>query len=99
MKKIITPFKYNYEDWVACVLAYYNKCKMQFVTNGFNILKVNGSVLMIEMTWKELLFHCNINVGFKIVTCVLINCDKCKMQLLSTGFNMSKVFGSIHVLC
>ncbi len=29
--------------WVAYVLFYYNKCKMQFVSNGFNILKVNGS--------------------------------------------------------
>ncbi len=23
--------------WVACDLIYYNKCKMQFVNNGFNI--------------------------------------------------------------
>jgi hypothetical protein len=23
--------------WVSCVLVYYNKCKMQFANNGFNI--------------------------------------------------------------
>jgi len=61
--------------WVACVLVYYNKCKMQFVNNSLTILKVKGSTLMIE----KLLIHSNINVGFKIVTCVLINYGKCKM--------------------
>jgi hypothetical protein len=25
--------------WVACVLVYYNKCKMKIVSNDFNILK------------------------------------------------------------
>ncbi len=34
--------------WVAYVLVYYNKCKMQFVNNGFNVLKMNGSTLVIE---------------------------------------------------
>jgi len=50
--------------WVACVLVYYNKCKMQFVSNGFNILKVNGSTLVNEEMWKKSLIHSNINVGF-----------------------------------
>jgi hypothetical protein len=40
--------------WVACVLVYYNKCKMQFVSNGFNILRVNGSTLIID---KMLLYN------------------------------------------
>jgi hypothetical protein len=43
--------------WVACVLLYYNKCKMLFVSNSFNILKVNGSthvhMLIIEEMWKN----------------------------------------------
>jgi hypothetical protein len=39
--------------WVTCVLVYYNKCKMQFVSHGFTILKVNGSILMIEKMWKN----------------------------------------------
>jgi hypothetical protein len=39
--------------WVACVLVYYNKCKMQFVSNDFNILKVNGSTLIIKKMWKQ----------------------------------------------
>jgi hypothetical protein len=41
----------------------------------------------------------NINVGFKIVTCVLIDYGKSKLQLLSNGFNMLKVDGSTHVPC
>jgi hypothetical protein len=64
--------------WIACVLVYYNKCKMQFVNNGFNILKVNGSTLIIEEIWKKSLMQSNINVKFKIVKFVLINYGKCK---------------------
>ncbi len=56
------------------------------MNTDFNILKVNGSthvhMLIIEKMWKKSLIHFNINVGFKIVICVLINYDKCKMQLL-----------------
>jgi len=41
---------------------------MQFVTNGFNILKVNGlthvHMLIIEEMWKKSLIHFNINVKF-----------------------------------
>ncbi len=69
------------------------------MNNGFNMLKVNGSTLIIEEMWKKLLIHSNINVGIKIVTCVLINYGKCKMQLLSNGFNMLKVDSSTHVPC
>jgi hypothetical protein len=50
--------------WIACVLIYYNKWKMQFVSDGFNILKVNGSTLIIEEMWKKSLIHSNIYVGF-----------------------------------
>jgi hypothetical protein len=39
--------------WVACVLVYYNKCKMQFMSNGLNILKMNGSIMIIENMWKK----------------------------------------------
>jgi hypothetical protein len=67
---------------------------MQFVNNGFNILKVNGSIhvhmLIIENMWKKSLIHFNINVGIKIITCVLINYGKYKMQFLGNGFNMLK---------
>jgi hypothetical protein len=76
---------------------------MQFVSNDCNILKVNGSthvhMLIIEEMWKKSLIHSNINVGFKTITCVLINYGKYKMQLLSNGFNMLKVDGLIHVPC
>ncbi len=34
-----------------------------------------------------------------MVTCVFINYGKCKMQLLSNGFNVLKVDGSTHVPC
>jgi hypothetical protein len=61
------------------------------VNNGFGILKVNGLILIIEEMWSKSLIHLNINVEFKIVTCVLINYGKCKMQLLSNGFSMLKV--------
>ncbi len=72
---------------------------MQFMNNNFNILKVNGSTLMIEEMWKKSIIHSNINVGFLIVTCVLINYSKCMMQFLTNGFNMLKVDGSTHVPC
>jgi hypothetical protein len=73
---------------------------MQFANNGFNIyLKINGSILIIEKMWKKSLIHSNINVGFLIVTCVLIDYGKCKMQLLNNGFNMLKIDSSTHVSC
>ncbi len=77
-------FSLNYSNiitkcWVTHVLVYYNKCKMQFVSNGFNILKVNGSILIIDKMWKKSLIHSNVNVEFKILACVLINYDKYKM--------------------
>ncbi len=57
--------------WVACVLGYYNNYNMQFVSNDFNILKMNSSthvhMLIIEEMWKNSLIHSNINVGFSIV--------------------------------
>ncbi len=37
--------------------------------------------------------------GVLIVTCVLIDYGKCKMQLLSNGFNMLKIDSSTHVSC
>jgi hypothetical protein len=69
------------KHWVACVSIYYNMCKMQFVNIDFNILEVNGSthvhMLIIEKIRKKSFIRCNINVGFYIITCVLINYDKC----------------------
>jgi hypothetical protein len=72
---------------------------MQFMNNGFNIFKMNGSTLMIEKMWKKSLINSNINVGIKVVTYVLIYHGKCKMQLLNNGLNMLKFDGSIHVTC
>jgi hypothetical protein len=60
---------------------------------------VNGSILIIEEMWKNSLIHFNINVGFKIITCLIINYGKCKMQLLNNGFDMLKVDGSTYVPC
>ncbi len=48
VKKITKPFKYNCKILSCMCLVYHNKSKMQFVKNGFNILKVNGSTLIIE---------------------------------------------------
>jgi hypothetical protein len=68
---------------------------IQFVNNSFNILKVNGSTLIIEEMWKKWLIHSNINIGFEIIT--WINYGEYKMQLLSNGLNMLKVHSSTHV--
>jgi len=62
MKIFTKPFKCKIFSCMC--LIYYNKCKVQFVNNGFNILKVNGSTLIIEKMWKKSLVHSNINVGF-----------------------------------
>ncbi len=43
MKNSLTDSNIITKYQVACVLLYYNKCKMQFVSNDFNILKVNDS--------------------------------------------------------
>jgi hypothetical protein len=44
------------KDWVAYVSIYFNKCNMQLVNNGYNILKINGlthvHMLIIEEMWK-----------------------------------------------
>ncbi len=85
--------------WVSFVLVYYNKWKEQFVNTDFNVLKVNGSTLIIEKMWRKSLINSNINVGFLIGTTVLINYGKCKMTLLSNGFNMLKFDSSTHVPC
>jgi hypothetical protein len=55
--------------WIACVLIYYNKWKMQFVNDGFNILKVNGSTLIIEDMWK-------ITNSFQYI-CGVLHCYMC----------------------
>jgi hypothetical protein len=45
------------KHWVACVSIHYNKWKMELMSNGFNILKVNGlthvRTLIIEEMWKN----------------------------------------------
>jgi len=64
-KKITKSFKYNCKILSCMCLIYYNKCKMEFVNNGFNMLKVNGSTLIIEdICKKNSWLHFNINVGF-----------------------------------
>jgi hypothetical protein len=78
-KKLLNYSNIIIKCWVTHVLVYYNKCKMQFVNNGFNILKMNGSTLIIEKMWKKSLIHSNISVGFKKISCVLINYDTYKM--------------------
>ncbi len=77
MWKISKSFKYNCKILSCMCLIYYNKWK--FVSNGFNILKLNGLILIIEKMWIKTQIHSNINVGFWIVTSVLIDYYKCKM--------------------
>jgi len=49
------------------------------MSNGFNILKMSGSILIIEKMWKKSSIHSNMNVGFLIITCVLMNYNKCRI--------------------
>ncbi len=105
MKNFINSFKCKYEEltWTIRVSIYTNKCNMQCLNNGFNKFKVDDLIhikmLIVQKMWKKSWIHSNINVGFLLVTCVLINYDKCKMQLLNNGFNMLKIDSSTHVPC
>jgi len=59
------------KHWVALVLIYFIKCKMQLVSNNFNILKVNGltyvHMLIIEKMWQKSLTYFKINLRFKLL--------------------------------
>jgi len=77
-KKLLNCSSIIAKYWVACVLVYYNKCKVQFVSSGFNILKVNGSthvhmLIIIEM-WKK------ITNSFQY-KCGVLNCYMCFNKL------------------
>jgi hypothetical protein len=67
-KNTLIPSSIIAKHWIACVSIYFNKCKMQLVSNGFNILKVNGlthvHMLIIEEMWKKSLICSNLNVKF-----------------------------------
>jgi hypothetical protein len=67
VKNFTKPFKYNCKHQVTCVSICTNKCKMQLVSNNFNILKLNGLVhvhmLIVEEMWTKSLIHFNINGG------------------------------------
>jgi hypothetical protein len=93
-KNSLTRLNIIAKHCVAYVSIYYNKNNMQLVSNIFNKLKVNGlthvHMLITEEMWKFSLICFNINVGFEIVICVLINYGKCKMQFISNGFIMLK---------
>jgi hypothetical protein len=55
------------KHWATCVSIYDNKCKMQFMSDSFNILNVNGLIhvhmMIIEEMWKKLVIYSNIYVG------------------------------------
>jgi hypothetical protein len=62
------------------------------------MLKVNGSILIIEKMWKKIINSFQYKCGVKNITCVIINYGMCKMQLLNNGFNMLKVDGSTFLM-
>jgi len=66
VKKLTKPSSIIVKHKVACVSIYSNKCKMQHVSNNFDILKMNGSthihMLIIEKMWKKSLIHSSINM-------------------------------------
>jgi hypothetical protein len=45
---------------------YFNKCKIDYINNGFNILKVNDStcvhMLIVEKMWKKSPTHSTTNM-------------------------------------
>jgi hypothetical protein len=41
MWKLIKPLSIIAKHGVACVLIYFNKCKMWFMNNGFNMFLLN----------------------------------------------------------
>ncbi len=57
--------------------------------------KLFGNLLLNPI--KE--YNSSKDVKSKIIACVLINCGKCKMQIMNYGINVIKMYGSIHVLC
>jgi hypothetical protein len=59
VKKSLNHSNINAKYWVACVLVYYNK-----FMSIFNILKMNGSTMIIEDMWKKLLIQSIINIRF-----------------------------------
>jgi len=82
-KNLINHSSIIAKHWIACVSIYFNKiyfnkCKMQLVSNGFNILNVNGlthvHMLIIEEMWKKSLIHSKYKCG-------VLNCYMCFNKL------------------
>jgi hypothetical protein len=95
-------FKYKCETLTCymCVSIYTNKCNMQHLNNGFNKLKTDDSshvnMLIVQEMCSNLLKHPNI-IAKHWVTYGSIYFSKCKMQLVSDGFNIINVNGLTHV--
>jgi hypothetical protein len=51
-KKLLHHQNIITKHWVACVSIYFNKCKMQLVSNNFNILNVNGLNTHVD-NWRD----------------------------------------------
>jgi hypothetical protein len=83
-----------------CVSIYTNKWNMQHLNNDFNKFKMDDSIhvkmLIIQKMWKKLINH-SIIIVKHWVACVSIYFIKCKMQLVSDGFNILNVNGLTHV--
>jgi hypothetical protein len=77
-----------------CVSIYINKCNMQHLNNGFNEFKMDDSIhvkmLIVQEIWNNSLNHSNI-IAKHWARCVSIYSNKCKMQLVSNGFNILNV--------
>jgi hypothetical protein len=42
------------KHWITCVSIYYSKCKMQLMSNDFNILNVNGLIHVHMLIIEEM---------------------------------------------
>jgi hypothetical protein len=89
-------FKYKCETLTCymCVSIYTNKCNMQHLNNGFNKFKTDDSshvnMLIVQEMCSNSLKHPNI-IAKHWVTYGLVHFSKCKMQLVSNGFNILNV--------
>jgi hypothetical protein len=65
--------------WIACVSIYDNKSKMQFVSNGSNILKMNSSINVHMLIIEEMKKIIN-SIQYR---CMVLNYYMCFNKLWS----------------
>jgi hypothetical protein len=62
-------------------------------SNGFKTFKMNDST-HVQMLKVQKMWHL-----YKLLHVFSLNYDKCKMQPISNGFNMTQMYNSTNVPC